>query len=332
MDSTTRARFLELLTQVSRSFVVGIQALDDSLQDDVMLGYLLCRIFDTYEDTMTVSSEFRGRLLDLAVEDFDRLTVKQSHSAHLGLEEWNHRHQFESSQWDQLKVRHLAEFELLKLGYLVWNEIIDRPKEIRLCFESSLKEMAQGMKSEVYQRQTLKVGLARSLKEANHYCYLVAGTVGLFLTRRFLIEDAFKKKANVELEVLAVEFGKTLQWVNIAKDFHKDWVEGRVYWPGIPAPQLGLKASVEGGLLKGAFGVLKSEFDRGYQSALLYIDQIVEDRQDIRFFCLFPLLAAQATMEVGTRDLAWLESGGTFKIDRAKVHEILSMIETPNLR
>jgi phytoene/squalene synthetase len=64
MDAAQREEFDELLAHTSRSFSLGIQGLSGEVRDAVTLAYLLCRIFDTYEDTVHVPAPLRLACLE----------------------------------------------------------------------------------------------------------------------------------------------------------------------------------------------------------------------------------------------------------------------------
>jgi len=55
------------------------------------------------------------------------------------------------------------------------------------------------------------------------YCFTVAGCVGRFWARAFGLDSS--------LELLAVEYGKALQRINVIRDVREDWDRGRVYLP-----------------------------------------------------------------------------------------------------
>ena len=52
MADSRDERLRELLTRTSRSFSLGIAGLREPLRARVRLGYLLCRVLDTYEDSL----------------------------------------------------------------------------------------------------------------------------------------------------------------------------------------------------------------------------------------------------------------------------------------
>lgn len=78
-----------------------------------------------------------------------------------------------------------------------------------------------------YQHQQKKF----SKQELEEYLYLVAGSVGKFLTQ--LIEEAFPVCSTATLEAMsdwAIDYGKGLQLVNMLRDFSCDQQQGRLYF------------------------------------------------------------------------------------------------------
>lgn len=75
------------------------------------------------------------------------------------------------------------------------------------------------------QRQDLRKVRYQSKQELEHYCYLVAGTVGLMLLPILTTQrtDEIKRKA--------VKLGIAMQITNILRDVAEDYERGRVYLP-----------------------------------------------------------------------------------------------------
>jgi 15-cis-phytoene synthase len=69
----------------------------------------------------------------------------------------------------------------------------------------------------------------RTTSELRHYCYHVAGTVGLMMARLMGTTDLAARK-------YAVSLGLAMQLTNIARDVREDALRGRSYLPGIRDP------------------------------------------------------------------------------------------------
>jgi len=64
----------------------------------------------------------------------------------------------------------------------------------------------------------------RTLEQLLHYCYRVAGTVGLMMCHVLGLRDD-------RALVPAVHLGLAMQLTNICRDVHEDWLLGRLYLP-----------------------------------------------------------------------------------------------------
>lgn len=320
MDAHSREEFQELLSHTSRSFSLGIMGLENPLQDEVCLGYLICRIFDTYEDTVDISPDLRRLCLEHSAEILENLDHSDRLESLLAV--WDDLHRFEEL-WPDGKLDQW-EKKLLQAGARVWREIANCSPETRQAFQSSLRDMILGMIVEVDRRQMKKDRLPRSLPETDEYCYAVAGTVGCLLTKLFRGQRALPVGTEIDRE--GIEFGKALQLVNILKDFHKDWKEGRCYWPDLELPVTKLSPRPSSEILEGIFESLRAQFDRYLVSARSYVHRIDPTRKDLRFFCEFPLKMAEATLAKAASDMSWLREGGTFKVSRLEVAQILGSV------
>ncbi|MBS1984019.1 MAG: squalene/phytoene synthase family protein [Bdellovibrionales bacterium] len=324
MHESVRAEFVELLGHTSRSFSLGIKGLAQPLRDEVTLGYLLCRVLDTYEDTLVIPADLRLQCLQRSRDIL--LAIDEPSRAEALLAHWADWHEF-GGRWTESAHPDPWEHRLLRAGERMWREILLLSVNVRRSFRESLLDMIDGMANEVQRRQLELDPQPRTLAQTDEYCYAVAGTVGILLTGLFREQGAFANISDAQsLRRDSIEFGKALQLVNIMKDFHKDWVEGRCYWPGIPLPlarNTALPANVD---LEKIFSELRNCFAGYLVSARRYIAQLGEARRDLTFFCAFPLKMAEATLERAAADMSWLREGGTFKVSRLEVAQILASL------
>jgi phytoene synthase len=73
-------------------------------------------------------------------------------------------------------------------------------------------------------------------KALEHYCYRVAGVVGLMMCRVFGLKD---ERALEQ----AVQMGNAMQLTNILRDVAEDWDRGRLYLPADDLARFGLNES-----------------------------------------------------------------------------------------
>ncbi len=195
----------ELLEGVSRTFALTIPQLPEGLAKPVSNAYLLCRIVDTIEDEVALSSqqkrEFCQRFIAVVAGDAEPAALAADLAPLL------------SEQTIP------AEHELIRL--------IPRVIAITHQFEAAQRDaltlcvriMGKGMAE--FQDRDLRHGLA-TMDEMSDYCYYVAGVVGEMLTRLFCHYSPEIAAHRELLMRLAVSFGQGLQMTNILKDLWDD--------------------------------------------------------------------------------------------------------------
>ncbi len=314
--------WLAILKHTSRSFVVGIQALRAPLDERVGLSYLLCRLLDTYEDSTYVDLAVRRSGLILCRDILARMSAgAEAPELEEQTRNWASVNQLTDSTWKGLDP---WERKLLDHGPELLGMIFRFPRKDRVAVGRSVGTMADGMLIEL-ESQAQGLAPTRSMNQVDRYCFFVAGTVGLLLNHLF--GEAIGGDVGMKLsESDAVSFGKLLQLVNITKDFHQDWNEGRCFWPGIEAPGTAPAPSLAN--LSRSFNELRSLFHQHRKPAEHYLNQIREagvDRSDIYFFCAFPFRIACLTMELAERASDWLENSSTvLKIPRERTERVMA--------
>lgn len=208
----------DAVEDVSRTFAITIDILEEPMSSAICVGYLLCRVADTIEDAQDISPDEQKRLLstydsvldpdaDVEVDAFEELAAP-----HASANE-------DSDDWGVVSnaSRVLATFE-------------SQPRWIQHAVRPPVREMVQGM-TQFIDRYAETHGLRiQTLEELEQYCYYVAGTVGELITRLVCAgnSDADERR----LLDLAESFGLLLQLVNIAKDVYVDFQEeNNVYLP-----------------------------------------------------------------------------------------------------
>jgi farnesyl-diphosphate farnesyltransferase len=285
-----------LLPRVSRTFALNIRILPGELRPAITTAYLLFRLADTIEDAPGLEPADRTELFDAFL---DRLEG----GAPLRLPEET-----------ALRLREgipPGENALLASAERVFGAFGSLPERTRAIVTSHVAETAQGM--DRFARDRTERGLFRlqTWKDLDEYCYYVAGTIGIMLTRLFAehlprVADTDTKK----LTALATSFGRGLQLTNILKGVGPDRNEGRVYLPAEAlarhggSPEQLLEPWNRGAVLAVASEIVPRAL-QDLEDALRYTTLLPRREPRVRLFCLWPLFTA-------VRTLALIANGGDF--------------------
>jgi phytoene synthase len=87
------------------------------------------------------------------------------------------------------------------------------------------------------QRQDLTIHRFETMEDLLHYCYLVAGTVGLMLL------PILTKNVTPTLTEKAIKLGIAMQITNILRDVAEDYSRGRIYLPQVLMREFGYRES-----------------------------------------------------------------------------------------
>ena len=205
---------------VSRTFALTVDVLDEPMSSYICIGYLLCRVADTVEDSSSISPDEQAHLLrlyDAALDPDDDTDVDEFVDAvepHLPPE---------GERSDDWMVVANAE--------RVFRTFDALPDDVREAVTPPVRELVSGMAMFV-ERHSDTGGLRiESREELEEYCYYAAGTVGNLITN-LVTRGNVDKERKSRLYDTAEEFGLLLQLVNIAKDVHDDYTaENNVYLP-----------------------------------------------------------------------------------------------------
>ena len=172
-----------ILPLVSRTFALNIGQLEGDIFKTVLLGYLLFRITDTFEDTIYRNE--REKIADL--KDFAEIFK--------GGKGLSHRLQL----YESLKFKwkeNSDEKSLIENGHIVLRCYLDLRDIYRKIIDPLLVETSEGM-SKFQKRKLLsksEIFQLADIKELEEYCYYVAGIVGVMLTKIFCQRERIKKK------------------------------------------------------------------------------------------------------------------------------------------
>ena len=302
---------------VSRTFALTIDALEEPMASRICVGYLLCRVADTIEDSTSIAPARQAALLrtyDRVLDPGEPATAET----------------FREDVEDVLPAERDAD----------WNLVAEAPRVVR-AFESldddardairpTVREMTTGMAAFV-ERYADEGGLRiQSLSELEEYCWYVAGTVGELVTE-LLADDARPDDAETMREH-ARSFALLLQLVNVAKDVRPDYhEENNVYLPAEWLEEQGLApedvAEPSNASRVGAVVERVTERARGYaDGAHRWLEAMPTTRGNTLAAWAVPfLLAVGTTRELGERP-ADVVVDGDVKVSREEVHAVLERV------
>jgi farnesyl-diphosphate farnesyltransferase len=281
-----------ILPHVSRSFALGINTLKGQLRKNILIGYLLCRIADTIEDDVNLSSEKKCVYLEEFLNCF------------LDQKKWSFISEIASElNGDPFHIN------LVKNAHFIFATFETLSSNSKFILMNWVKEMSTGM-IKFIKKYPLGIRIS-SLSEYKEYCYYVAGTVGFMLTDLwheygFCISNGrynlLKKSAGI--------FGEALQTINILKDISWDIQNENAIF--IPLENLSESKVVD----------IVNLAEKDLNISIEYIKSIPRINFRIRFFCIFPLLLAFATLREIRKSKSILNPNEKIKVTRAEVKKI----------
>ena len=299
----------EMLPKVSRTFALNIGQLEGNTYKAVLLGYLLFRIADTFEDNLyqdesekiadlqNFSEIFRGdKDLRRRMELYKPLKFRWKENSH--------------------------EKDLIENGWRILRCYFDIPEIYRRIMDPLLVEASKGMAE--FQRKKLQRDCAvfqlADAHELEDYCYYVAGVVGVMLTKIFCLHESTKKKKS-ELEACQIQFGLGLQMINIVKDFQKDITRGWCYIPFTVTQNCNIDVDKMDALSldqrRRVIQVIIPRVVQHLDATLKYIQALPIGERSIRKFCIIPFVIAYRT-------LVKIVEMGESKISREEIASIMN--------
>ena len=277
-----------ILPFVSRTFSLNIEQLEGDIFKTVLLGYLLFRIADTFEDT--IYRDEREKIADL--RDFSEIFKGDK-----GL---SHRLKLYESlkfRWEESS----KEKNLIENGHRVLRCYFDLQNTYRKIIDPLIVETSEGMLK--FQKRKLQsnseIFQLADIKELEEYCYYVAGVVGMMLTKIFCHRESVDKQ-KAELEKYQIHFGIALQLINIIKDYQKDIVRGWCYIPNSITKEYQIEIdAIETLSIKQRQGIVNSVIPlivTYLDSTLRYIKLLPLEERSIRVFCIIPFILGYQTV------------------------------------
>jgi len=277
-----------ILPKVSRTFALNIGQLAGDIYRTALLGYLLFRIADTFEDTVY---QDEGEKI-AALKDFSNIFKGDK-----GLRQ-------RLSLYEPLKFRWNEESDakgLVENGHRPLRCYFDIPESHRRIIDPLIVEMAEGMAKfqERKQKSRQRVFQLSDHDDLEQYCYSVAGVVGLMLTAIFCQRERIATVRS-QLERFQVPFGIALQLINILKDYTRDIARGWCYIPRTITEKYRIRLDSREELSDWQKqGIARDMLDHivpYLDSTLEYIKWLPLEERSIRMFCIIPFMLGYRTL------------------------------------
>jgi farnesyl-diphosphate farnesyltransferase len=302
---------------VSRTFALTIEALEEPMASRICVGYLLCRVADTIEDSTAIAPARQAALL----RTYDRV---------LDTEDGTTAETFRRDVDDVIPDERDADWTLVAESPRVLRAFERLEPDAQDAIRPTVREMATGMAAFV-ERYADEGGLRiQTLSELEEYCWYVAGTVGELVTE-LLADDATPDDAETMREH-ARSFALLLQLVNVAKDVRPDFhEENNVYLPAEWLKEEGLTpdevAEPSNAGRVGAVVERVTERARGYaDGAHRWLEAMPTTHGNTLAAWSVPFLLAVGTMRELSERPADVVADGDVKVAREEVHAVLERV------
>lgn len=323
-DAAARAYCRRMLPRVSRTFALNIRVLPGRLRDVVSQAYLFCRIADTVEDSPYLAPESKvARLEAFAALFAAPETPSPPEEQAERVERW-------SRDFDALQGRG-DEYALCCNSAHVFRAFHSAPTVMQPPVEDCVREMATGMRDFSRRRAEAPDGRLQleDTADLEHYCHVVAGTVGHMLVRLFSATSSHIGFARTQrLSALAEHFGLALQLTNIIKDVATDVGRGACYVPRAWTARHGVepRALLDPAHRDAARAVVRelAQMALGaFDAALAFTLEIPRRELRLRLFCLWPLFLAVRTLARVLPDERLFVPGQRARVSRDEVRRCL---------
>ncbi len=290
--SEDRAWCDHVLPRVSRTFALNIRLLAGTFREAVSTGYLLCRAADAIEDSWPGSAgEIRARFRLLLDSLGDDDAPAESLAA--------------LARGTASRASDLELVAGLPRVRRVWRAL---PAADRGVLAECVHTMATGMCRYAARAAERPPGAPYLDTEAElrDYCWVVAGCVGVMLTRLFGARAAGDPAAQRRRIELAPAVGEALQLTNILLDWSADARRGRCYLPAAWLAEHGLEPRDLVGSARPGVTALEVRLEARARAALArvpdYLDAVPPRALRYRLFTLLPALWGLASIEHARED------------------------------
>jgi farnesyl-diphosphate farnesyltransferase len=310
-------RIENLLEGTSRSFFLSLKVLPRKIRKHIGLTYLLARLSDTIADSkvgenrilLQFLKEYNTRIQDQSkkLPDFSELSVIQENKAEA----------------------ELLDDAMIPVNYLEKSNNftkLDRER-IRMCLDIIIGGQSLDLERFTDASGNKIIALDNE-EQLDDYTYRVAGCVGEFWTHMAL--DHLFTMESSQQEILfdkAVNFGKSLQLINILRDLPEDLQMGRCYLPRkklakhdlIPEDLLDSENIENFRPLFNSYIEIASSY---LDNAVEYIQMLPKNQYRLRLSCMLPVLIGQKTL-ILLKEGNILESNNRIKVLRPEIKKIM---------
>ncbi|MGM0462834.1 MAG: phytoene/squalene synthase family protein [Fibrobacterota bacterium] len=313
-----------ILHKVSRTYALTIRSLGQPFREPVLIGYLLCRIADTYEDSPLLTLDEKIAALDNYRAYFRSVTPSGEQKKDVCDALYSITHATFS----------LADNEefLATFPGPVLTRYETLPEDVREIICQTVTEMVAGMKKTVIQQNHRGEVGTETEKELDQYCYYVAGTVGNMLTSLFAHYSPWiSTQAYENIRPYNADFGRALQLTNIIKDAMGDLRRGVSFIPkdlarryNVSLYHMHQKKNRQQGheVMKNLIMKALKDLNRAMEYCIL----LPKAEPRIRIFCMMPVLFAIKTLEAAAQNDDLLNPDKKIKISRDEVKRTIRFL------
>ena len=315
--SVSENRIDTLLEGTSRSFYLSLKVLPKNIRRHIGLTYLLARLADTIADSKVGENkillqslkEYNARIQDSNKElpDFTKLASIQENKS-------------ESE---------LLSDAIIPVNYFEKTDKFtdsDRQK-IRRCLDIIIGGQSLDLERFTDASGNQIISLDNE-EELDDYTYRVAGSVGELWTHMSL-DHLFEMDSEMQeiLFIKALNFGKSLQLINILRDLPEDLLMGRCYLPKETLEKYDLTAedlkdSKNMEAFKPLFEIYLDRAISYLNNAIEYIEMLPKNQYRLRLSCMLPVLIGQRTL-ILLRKENILDSKNRIKVMRPEIRRIM---------
>ncbi|MFB6071451.1 MAG: squalene/phytoene synthase family protein [Halobacterium sp.] len=307
----------DVVQDVSRTFALTIDALEEPMASRICVGYLLCRVADTIEDSTLIPPAEQAELL-------------RTYDAVLDPDAAANADDFRSAVDDHVPVDPGADWTVVAETPRVLRAFDGLDPAARDAIRPTVREMATGMASFVERYEDAGGLRIQSPTELEEYCWYVAGTVGELVTE-LLATDADPDDTEAMREN-ARSFALLLQLVNVAKDVRPDYrEENNVYLPAVWLDEHGLDADdvADPSNASRVASVVERVTERARRyvdGAQRWLEAMPTSRGNTLAAWAVPFLLAVGTMRELSERPADVVADGDVKVSREEVQAVLERV------